>query len=71
VAPLASKLANVDDGTGNIFVAINREFTWSRSMPSAAPVETQVEEDYALVSVQKYVNFNIYEFRAKHTVTTE
>jgi len=71
VAPLSSKLANVDDGTGNIFVAINREFTWSRSMASAAPVEAQVEEDYALVSVQKYVNFNIYEFRARQTATTD
>ncbi len=71
VAPLSSKLANVDDGTGNIFVAINREFTWSRSMPAAGPVESQVEDDYALVSVQKYVNFNIYEFRSKHGVVTE
>jgi hypothetical protein len=47
---------------GRVFVAINREFTWSRSMPTTDTLETQVANKYNLISVQRYVNFNIYEF---------
>ena len=47
---------------GNIFVAINREFAWSRSLPPSMNIETQVAEKYSLVSVKRYVNFSIYEF---------
>ena len=47
---------------GKIFVAINREFTWSRGLPTSDNLETQVAEKYNLLSVKRYVNFNIYEF---------
>ena len=51
-----------DSDGGNVFVAINREFAWSRSLPPSENIETQVAEKYSLVSVKRYVNFNIYEF---------
>ena len=53
---------DVRGNNGNVFVAINREFTWARSLPQQIDLQSQVSDNYDLVSVKKYVNFNIYEF---------
>ena len=60
--PVSSVMDGVYSEGGRVFVAINREFTWSRSMPTTDTLETQVANKYNLISVQRYVNFNIYEF---------
>ena len=60
--PVSSVMDGVYSDGGKVFVAINREFTWSRSLPTSDTLETQVAEKYNLVSVKRYVNFNIYEF---------
>lgn len=60
--PVSSVMDGVYSEGGRVFVAINREFTWSRSMPTTDTLETQVASKYNLLSVQRYVNFNIYEF---------
>lgn len=61
-SPISSMMDGIHSDGGNVFVAINREFTWSRSQPANANLQTQVAEKYNLVSVKRYVNFNIYEF---------
>lgn len=60
--PVSSVMDGVYSDGGKVFVAINREFTWSRGLPTSDDIETQVAEKYNLLSVQRYVNFNIYEF---------
>jgi uncharacterized membrane protein len=60
--PVSSVMDGVYSDGGKVFVAINREFTWSRSLPTTDNLETQVAEKYNLLSVKRYVNFNIYEF---------
>jgi len=60
--PVSNVMDDVRSDTGNVFVAINREFTWARSLPQNTDLQSQVAENYDLVSVKRYVNFNIYEF---------
>ncbi len=60
--PVSSVMDDVNHDGGKVFVAINREFTWSRGMPTSDNLQTQVAEKYNLLSVERYVNFNIYEF---------
>ncbi len=60
--PVSSVMDGVYSDGGKIYVAINREFTWSRSLPTSENLESQVAEKYHLLSVKRYVNFNIYEF---------
>ena len=61
-SPVSAVMDGVYSDGGKIFVAINREFTWSRGLPTSDNLETQVAEKYNLLSVKRYVNFNIYEF---------
>ena len=61
-SPVSTVMDGVHSDGGNVFVAINREFTWSRGLPTSDNLETQVAEKYNLISVKRYVNFNIYEF---------
>ena len=61
-APVGTVMDDVYHDGGKVFVAINREFTWSKGLPTTDNLETQVAEKYNLLSVQRYVNFNIYEF---------
>jgi hypothetical protein len=60
--PVSTVMDGVYSEGGKVFVAINREFTWSRGMPTSDNLETQVASKYNLISVKRYVNFNIYEF---------
>ena len=60
--PVSSVMDGVYSDGGKIYVAINREFTWSRNLPPSENLESLVAEKYHLLSVKKYVNFNIYEF---------
>jgi len=60
--PVSTVMDDVRGNGGNIFVAINREFTWARSLPQQIDLQSQVSDNYDLVSVKRYVNFNIYEF---------
>jgi len=60
--PVSNVMDDVRSETGNVFVAINREFTWARSLSQQTDLQSQVAENYDLVSVKRYVNFNIYEF---------
>jgi len=60
--PVSNVMDDVRGNGGNVFVAINREFTWARSLPRQTDLQTQVSDNYDLVSVKRYVNFNIYEF---------
>ena len=62
--PVSSVMDGVYSDGGKIYVAINREFTWSRSLPPSENLESLVAEKYHLLSVKKYVNFNIYEFES-------
>ena len=61
-SPVSSIMDGVYTDGGKVFVAINREFTWSRGLPTSGNLEMQVAEKYNLLSVKRYVNFNIYEF---------
>ena len=61
-SPVSTVMDGVYSDGGKVFVAINREFTWSRGLPTSENIETQVAEKYNLLSVKRYVNFNIYEF---------
>ena len=61
-SPVSSIMDGVYSDGGKVFVAINREFTWSRGLPTSGNLEMQVAEKYNLLSVKRYVNFNIYEF---------
>lgn len=65
--PVSSVMDDVSNDGGKVFVAINREFTWSRGMPTSDNLQTQVAEKYNLLSVERYVNFNIYEFENNTT----
>lgn len=67
--PVATVMDGVYSDGGKVFVAINREFTWSRGQPTSDKLETQVAEKYNLVSVKHYVNFNIYEFENNASLT--
>ena len=60
--PVNTVMDDARGDTGNVFVAINREFTWSRNLPQYSGLQSQVSDNYDLVSVKRYVNFNIYEF---------
>ena len=60
--PVSSVMDGVYNDGGKVYVAINREFTWSRSLPTSDNLETQVANKYNLISVKRYVNFSIYEF---------
>jgi len=59
-SPVSTVMDGVHSAGGHVFVAINREFTWSRG--TSENLQTQVAEKYNLISVKRYVNFNIYEF---------
>ena len=61
-SPVSSVMDGVYSDGGKVYVAINREFTWSRGLPTSDNLQTQVAEKYNLLSVKRYVNFNIYEF---------
>ena len=61
-SPVSSIMDGVYSDGGKVFVAINREFTWSRGLLTSGNLEMQVAEKYNLLSVKRYVNFNIYEF---------
>ncbi len=67
--PVSSVMDDVNNDGGKVFVAINREFTWSRGLPTSDNLQTQVAEKYNLLSVERYVNFNIYEFENNTTYT--
>jgi len=67
--PVSSVMDGVYSDGGKVFVAINREFTWSRSLPTSDSLETQVANKYNLISVERYVNFNIYEFETNASST--
>lgn len=69
-SPVSSMMDGVHSDGGNVFVAINREFTWSKSQPANENLQAQVAEKYNLVSVKRYVNFNIYEFENIDTSLT-
>ena len=60
--PVSIVMDDARGDSGNVFVAINREFTWARSFRQHTDLQSQVSDNYDLVSVKKYVNFNIYEF---------
>jgi len=66
--PVSSVMDGGYSDGGKVFVAINREFTWERSLPTSENLETQVANKYNLLSVKRYVNFNIYEFENNASV---
>jgi len=69
--PVSPMMDGVYSDGGKVFVAINREFTWLKSLPPSENLESQVAEKYNLLSVKRYVNFSIYEFENKVPSTSK
>ena len=69
--PVLEVIRQVDTGTGKIFIAINREFSWARESHPPRSIQGILAEAYEFESMATFVNFKVYKIRRSESVVSK